>query len=136
MARKFLWIAAAGLAGSIAAASIAVAQPANRPVRYGLNGPDLDGCTPYSQITGLDRRGDNFVSVRAAPTVRARELDRLGPGRRVWICEEVSGWTGIVYGPRGSTRCGVESPLPRVRPYRGPCRSGWISSRYITPIAG
>jgi hypothetical protein len=123
-------------AGAALLASMAAAQPGGRPVRYGLNGPELDGCTPYSEIRGLNPRGDNFVSVRAAPTVRARELDRLGPGRRVWICEEVSGWAGIVYGPRGSTGCNVESPLPRVRAYRGPCRSGWVSSRYVTPIAG
>ena len=122
-------------AGAVLLAGAAIAQPGSRPVRYGLNGPELDGCTPYSEIRGLNPRGDNFVSVRAAPTVRARELDRLGPGR-VWICEEVSGWAGIVYGPRGSTGCNVESPLPRVRAYRGPCRSGWVSSRYVTPIAG
>ena len=130
------WIAAAGLAGMITLATAAMAQPGNRPVRVGLDGPDFDACTPYSQITGLNRRGDNFVSVRAAPSVRARELDRLGPGRRVWTCETVGGWTGIVYGPRGSLGCGVESPVPRARPYRGRCRSGWISSRYLTPIAG
>ncbi len=135
-------IAALGLVGTGAALLAAfpetgaVAQPIGRPVRYGLNGPELDGCTPYSEIRGLNPRGDNFVSVRAAPSVRARELDRLGPGRRVWICDEVPGWAGIVYGPRGSTGCNVESPIPRVRPYRGPCRSGWVSSRYVTPIAG
>jgi hypothetical protein len=127
-------IIALGLTGLLATA--AGAQPGGRPVRYGLNGPELDGCTPYSEITGLNPRGDNFVSVRAAPSVRATELDRLGPGRKVWICEEVGGWAGIVYGPRASTGCNVESPLPRVRPYRGPCRSGWVSSRYVTPIAG
>jgi hypothetical protein len=126
-----------GLGGLfVFAATAALAQPGARPVRYGLNGPELDGCTPYSEIRGLNPGGDNFVSVRAAPTVRGRELDRLGPGRRVWICEEVPGWAGIVYGPRGSTACNVESPLPRIRAYRGPCRSGWVSSRYVTPIAG
>jgi hypothetical protein len=133
MTKRWL-VAAAGL--SALAATAAMAQPGNRPVRYGLNGPDLDGCTPYSEISGLNPRGDNFVSVRAAPTVRARELDRLGPGRKVWICEEVSGWAGIVYGPRASTTCNVESPVRRVRAYRGPCRSGWVASRYVTPIAG
>ena len=49
---------------------------------------------------------------------------------------KVPGWAGIVYGPRASTGCNVESPIPRVRAYRGPCRSGWVSSRYVTPIAG
>jgi hypothetical protein len=129
-------IAMTSVFGAALAATAAVAQPGARPVRYGLNGPELDGCTPYSEISGLNPRGDNFVSVRAAPTTVGRELDRLGPGRKVWICEEVSGWAGIVYGPRDSTGCNVESPLPRVRAYRGPCRSGWVASRYVTPIAG
>lgn len=131
---------AIGLSGLTVAATAmepATAQQlATRPVRYGLNGPGLDGCTPYSEIRGLNPRGDNFVSVRAAPSVRARELDRLGPGRKVWICEEVNGWVGIVYGPRASTGCNVESPVRRVRAYLGPCRSGWAASRYVTPIAG
>ena len=78
-------------------------------------------------------RGD-LVSRR--PDAILRELDRLGPGRKVWICEEVSGWVGIVYGPRASIGCNVESPVRRVRAYPGPCRSGWVSSRYVTPIAG
>ena len=127
-------LALAALAGGAAA----VAQPGGggRPVRIGLNGPDLDGCTPYSQVTGLNPRGDNFLSVRAGPSAGTRELDRLRPGQRVWICDEAPGWVGIVYGPRGSTRCNVERPRPRVTAYRGPCRSGWVSSRYITPIAG
>ena len=127
-------LALAALAGGAAA----VAQPGGggRPVRIGLNGPELDGCTPYSQVTGLNPRGDNFLSVRAGPSAGTRELDRLRPGQRVWICDEAPGWVGIVYGPRGSTRCNVESPVRRVTAYRGACRSGWVSSRYITPIAG
>ena len=59
-------------AGAVLLATAALAQPGARPVRYGLNGPELDGCTPYSEIRGLNPRGDNFVSVRAAPTTRAR----------------------------------------------------------------
>jgi hypothetical protein len=124
-------------AGAALPATAAMAQPGSRPLRYGLNGADFDGCTPYSEIGGLNPSGDNFLSVRAAPSARARGLDRLGPGRRVRICEgeSVRGWTGIVYGPRGSTGCKVERPIPRPRPCRGPCRSGRVASRYVTPIA-
>ena len=131
-------IAMTGLFGAALAlgATAASAQPGNRPVCYGLNGPELDACTPYSEIRGLNPRGDNFASVRAGPSARARELDRLGPGRKVWICEEISGWAGIVYGPRASTTCNVESPVRRARAYPGPCRAGWVASRYVTPIAG
>ena len=132
---RMTWIAAAGL---VAIATTASAQPGSRPVRVGLGGADFDGCQVYAEVSGLNPRGDNFLSVRAAPSVRAAELDRLGPGRRIWMCEieTVPGWTGIVYGPRGSTGCAVESPVPRPRPYRGPCRSGWVSNRFIRAIAG
>ena len=125
-------------AGAVLLATAAGAQSGNRPVRVGLGGGDFDGCQVYAEVSGLNPRGDNFLSVRAAPGARAAELDRLGPGRRIWLCEVeiVPGWTGIVYGPGGSRNCNVESPVQRPRAYRGPCRSGWVSNRYIRPIAG
>ena len=119
-------------------ADAAAAQPGGRPVRIGLAGGEFDACSPYAEVSGLNRRGDNFLSVRAAPGAAGRELDRLGPGRRVWICEEgsVPGWTGIVYASRRDVDCHVGGPVPRPRPYRGPCRAGWVAARYLTPIAG
>ncbi|HYD14479.1 MAG TPA: hypothetical protein VEC11_16655 [Allosphingosinicella sp.] len=125
-------------AGATLLATAASAQPGSRPVRIGLGGSDFDACQVYAEVSGLNPRGDNFLSVRAWPGTGTRELDRLGPRQRVWMCEIeiVPGWTGIVYGPRGSTGCGVESPVPRPRAYRGPCRSGWVSNRFIRAIAG
>ncbi|WP_336959345.1 hypothetical protein [Sphingobium aquiterrae] len=32
--------------------------------------------------------------------------------------------------------CGVSSPVESRRPYRGPCRSGWVSSAYVALVAG
>jgi len=125
-------------AGMVALSAAARAQPGHRPVRIGLGGGDFDACQVYAEVRGLNPRGDNFLSVRAAPSAGARELGRLGPGQRIWMCEieTVPGWTGIVYGPGGSQMCNVGSPVPRPRAYRGSCRSGWVSSRYIRAIAG
>lgn len=116
-----------------AAATPAAAQP-SRPVVLGTPGPFRD-CA-FGDITGLNRRGDNFLSVRAAPGLRAREIDRLRPRRQqVRLCERTRDgrWYGIVY--RHNMLCDVEVPR-RPRVYRGPCRQGWVSARYITVNAG
>jgi hypothetical protein len=110
-----------------------------RPVMVGGAGPDLDACLSTGEVTGLNPGGDNFLAVRAAPSASAPMLARLGPRHPVWICDEAAGgWAGILYqpNPRGELECGVGSPVPRVQPYRGPCRSGWVASRYITVVAG
>ena len=36
----------------------------------------------------------------------------------------------------GPGDCEVGSPVASVRPYDGPCRWGWVHSRYVTVIAG
>ncbi|HYD14480.1 MAG TPA: hypothetical protein VEC11_16660 [Allosphingosinicella sp.] len=134
------WIGAAGAAAALAAATVAVAQPGQgiRPVRVGLAGNDLDACLSLAEVRGLDRNGDNFLSVRARPSRVAPALDRLGPGRQVWVCDgdAVPGWTGIVYAAEPDQECNVGSPVATIRPYAGPCRQGWVASRYLTVIAG
>ena len=128
----------AALAACLASAAVAAAP--ERTVRVGLAGDDLDACLSLGEIRGLNPRGDNFLAVRAAPDPRAAMLARLGPGRRVHVCEEAAGgaWLGIVYDPvpGGDRDCAVGSPVPEPRPYRGPCASGWVSARYVTIIAG
>lgn len=120
-------------------AATASAQQAERVPRIGLAGDDLDACLSVGEVTGLNPRGDNFLAVRAEPRAKAREKDRLGPGRLVWLCDEAGDWIGIVYGEDdrdGPADCGVGTPSATVRPYAGPCRSGWVHSRYVTVIAG
>jgi hypothetical protein len=109
-----------------------------RPVRIGFDGPEMDACGGYGEITGLNPDGDNFLSVRAAPDVDAEELDTLTSGTGVSMCETADGWIGIVYDTSGAsgTGCGVSSPVADVRDYSGPCRSGWISQRFVELIAG
>ena len=129
---------AAGLAGLIVLATAADAQQGGRPVRVGLAGSDLDACLSLAEVRGLDRNGDNFLSVRARPSRVAPALDRLGPGRQVWVCDAdaVPGWTGIVYAERPGEECQVGSPVASIRPYSGPCRQGWVASRFLAVIAG
>jgi hypothetical protein len=121
-------------------ALLAAAPPARpeKPVMVG-GIADLDACLSNGQVTGLNPRGDNFLSVRSRPATNARELGRLRSGQIVWACDETAdgSWTGIIFAPPGSgIDCGVGTPWPRHAPYRGPCASGWVSSRWLKIIAG
>ncbi len=125
-----------------AAVTEAPAEPTfgieRRPVRIGFDGPEMDACGGYGEITGLNPDGDNFLTVRAAPSTDADEIDRLTSGTGVSMCETADGWIGIVYEGSGAagTGCGVGSPVPNIRDYNGSCRSGWISQRFVELIAG
>ncbi|MCD2175300.1 hypothetical protein [Rhizobium sp. C4] len=100
----------------------------------------------YGSVQGLKKGGDGFLSVRAAPSVKARELDRLKNGRSVIIYSgdteaRKNGFIGVVY-PADETFKGefdtmCEIPDPSYEgPYLGPCRSGWVSDRYAGVDAG
>jgi hypothetical protein len=120
-------------------ATAAPAATGERIPRIGLSGDDLDACLSVGEVTGLNPRGDNFLTVRAEPSARGRAKDRLGSGRWIWLCDEAGGWLGVVYSADPSERpgdCGVGTPVDRVRPYDGPCRSGWVHSRYVEVVAG
>ena len=131
-AARFLVIAAA-------AALIGNAPPLRpeRPVMVG-GMDDLDACLTVSKVSGLNPRGDNFLSLRSRPSSKARELMRLRPGQQVWVCDEApGGWTGVLVAPEdGSLDCGVGTPIARRRAYAGPCQSGWVASRFLEVIAG
>jgi len=126
---------AAGLASAVAAAAIAAGP--DRPVRIGTAAADLDACLSQSEVSGLNPRGDNYLTVRAGPGRDARDIGRLGPGHIVNVCEQRNGWLGVVFGPAGRQEdCGVGSPVPRPRAYDGPCHSGWVAARYVRVVAG
>jgi hypothetical protein len=128
-------VAIAILAGA-AAASGAAAQ--SLPVRIGLEGPDTDACAGLGEVRGLNRRGDNYLSVRTGPRAHLPERDRLRTGRQVFVCQASRDgqWLGVVYSRNPRQHCNVGSPVRSPRPYSGPCRSGWVNSRYITIVAG
>lgn len=119
----------------------AISSPANydRPVRAGGDA-DFDACSSVAKVVGLNPRGDNFLAVKSGPDLRARRIDKLGPKALVFVCDNArdNAWTGIVYDGGGELcgRCGVTSPIARARPYRGPCQSGWVASKYLKIVAG
>lgn len=81
------------------------------------------------RVVGLNPRGDGFLSVRSGPSTRYRKVGELYNGNYVEGCAYSNGWHGVVYG-RGDCRTN------RAGPYRGPCRSGWVSGRYVKVVAG
>jgi hypothetical protein len=124
---------------SLAAASGLSAQPAAKvdvPIMVGGSGMS-DGCTSLGQIVGLDPRRDGFLSVRSGPGGKPyREIDCLYNGNQIFVCDERKPWLAVVDGRSADGTCGVSTPWPIRQPYTGPCRSGWIHSRYVRIIAG
>jgi len=116
------------------------ATPASPPVIIGKAGPDLDACLSVGEVSGFKNPANSFLSVRTAPDSKAREVDRLESGHWVVMCDDAKdgAWTGIVYAPDDDREmdCGTGSPVESERPYEGPCKSGWVSSKYIQIIAG
>lgn len=113
-------------------------EDGRRPVQIGVDGPEFDACGAVGRVVNLNPDGDNYLSVRAAPSTEAEELDRLYLDDHVWMCDGAANrWHGIIYreGP-DTPDCGVSSPVEALQNYDGPCRSGWVSPRYIELIAG
>ncbi|WP_142789140.1 integron [Erythrobacter insulae] len=109
-----------------------------RPVRIGFDGPRFDACAGSGRITNLNSKGENLLSVRDAPAGNAREIDQLGPGRNVSMCQQVGNWIGIVYAPESDEEinCGTSSPVQNVRNYEGVCNSGWVNENFVELMAG
>jgi hypothetical protein len=116
--------------------------PLARPVLVGGYG-ELDACPSMGAIIPLRKGGDGYVSVRAAPSRKARELDRLTSGRELLLCQESDDgeWVGVIYpgpfGDAGPGDCGVsQSAEGPPQPYDGVCLSGWVARRYVVVTAG
>jgi hypothetical protein len=94
-----------------------------------------DACVGAGYVVGLDPKGDGFLSVRSGPGGKSySELDRLYNGSEVIICNEHGPWLGVVYG--ASMACNTGTPWPTRMPYTGPCKAGWIHSRYVKVTVG
>lgn len=106
-----------------------------RPIMYGGEA-NLDACGGVGEVSGLKPDGDNFLAVRALPSIKGVEEDRLSNGQQVMICEEDGPWIGIVYDKTGAKDCGTGSPIAEATTYLGPCDTGWVRSEYVTLIAG
>ena len=127
-------VASALVAGAL---SLAAPQPAaaqDRPIVLGGN-DEFDACNSAGVVSGLDPRGDGFLSLRGGPGTQYREPRRLPAGARLIICHDQGEWLAVVV-PTGSGGCGVTTPWPRRRAYSGPCPSGWVHRRWVTVTAG
>ena len=116
----------------------APAAPPVRAVRIGTEGPREYACKAVAVVANLAQTGvdNDFLSVRQAPTTRGTQIDKLGTGHPVILCDqnESGSWLGVVYQNDGlppGDRCGVIAPVASARAYDGPCQSGWVYSRYI-----
>jgi hypothetical protein len=141
MRKKLVPLTAAAVIVSVAIAGgyrSHAAEAAERDVPVHVGGAiDLDACPGSGAVTGLDPKGDNFLSVRSGPGGRGfRERDRVHTGQRLTICEEQGVWLGVVYSPDPAVDCGLATPRPKVTAYKGPCRSGWVHGRYVGDRAG
>jgi hypothetical protein len=129
----FFLIASSTMLLSFAVADAMAQTKLDVPVVVGVDA-ELDPCA-VGVIAGLDPRGDGFLSVRSGPAANYRELDRLKNGNRVHLCDQKGDWIGVVYGA-AVDKCGVGTPWPKKKAYAGPCKHGWVHTRYVKPIAG
>ena len=98
---------------------------------------ELDACGSLAEVGGLNARGQNYLSLRRGPASTYGETDRLGSGTRVLVCEEREGWLGVLVVPQeGVHVCAVDQPARGGHAYRGRCRSGWVSQKYVRDLAG
>jgi len=99
---------------------------------------NLDACSGLGAVSGLNAKGDGFLAVRSGANVAYPLVDKLTEGREVYICNKsVDGkWLGVVYSHDNGDDCGVTSPVNPARPYKGPCKSGWVNARWIKWLAG
>lgn len=90
-------------------------------------------CPGGGNVVGLDPQGDDFLSVRSGPGGHEfREMDRIHSGQRIKICDMSGSWFAVVYDPDQDTNaCDVDRPWTVRQAYSGPCRQGWVYSRYV-----
>lgn len=119
----------------ICAGTAVQAQTLDVPVMIG-GSKEMDACFGNGVVTGLDPKGDNFLSVRSGPGGKPyREVDRLHTNDEVIICDQRGPWMAVVYGRNDCWKITM-SPLARRQPYPGPCRAGWIHKNYVRVTAG
>jgi len=117
--------------------AIEAAASLRRPVRVGTGGPHADACRGIGSVANLP--ANDTLSVREGPTAKAKRIDKLEDDAPVYICDENGdgSWIGIVYQANGylptDDRCRTEENVGSVRPYEGPCLTGWVSAKYLTP---
>jgi hypothetical protein len=120
--------------GPGALAQAPVGPPGTMAVTVGGDKARL-ACPKSGTVAGLKSGG--ALSVRVAPGAASGKVDKLGNGKRVFMCDWSGdgAWVGVVYAGTPAVDCGVSKTIDRPQPYAGACRSGWVSSKYLKPIA-
>lgn len=120
-------------------------MPTSRAVMVAGNG-DLDACLSTATVRELKPARMAFLSVRAAPNIKAPEADRIRAGHVVWDCDVSPDWqwVGIVYHPGhrstdmddADVSCDFPPNGAERHGYQGNCRTGWVAARYLINLAG
>ena len=112
--------------------------PIPSPIKVGSDGPDMDACGSYAEVGDLSDTEDGFLYVHDAPSAETKARHRFSQGQGVAVCQTQNGFSGVVYPGEGQTLsdCGTGSPVATEQNYTGPCRAGWVESRFLEMIAG
>lgn len=141
-----------GLFAGVALVTLPAMAQEVRPQPVTVKSIVLDGAAvapggAIAHIIGLKKGGDGFVSVRAAPSTKAAELDRLKNddfviaviGSVDW---DTASFIPVIYDPADAPGkptmevCRLpESPPYFEGTYQGPCKSGWVSKRFVEVMA-
>lgn len=116
----------------------AMGRPPKTDVPVMISPGDGDACGS-GEIVGLDPKGDGFLSVRSGPGGRPyTEIDRLYNGNQVYVCGKSGAWISVIYTSDKilSSECGVTKSWSTYQAYTGPCRYGWVYSRFVKITAG
>jgi hypothetical protein len=97
--------------------------------------PTLDACSTYGMVSGLKDIAGNFLALRSYPGTEGAILQKLENEQGLWLCDAQEGWIGVVI-PSQTMDCGTSSPITDKRAYSGPCTSGWVYGKFVSPVAG
>jgi hypothetical protein len=102
-----------------------------------IGGPEhLEGC-PGTAIVVV--RSHSWLNLRSGPGRANPVLAQLQEGQPVSVCQRRGdGWIGVIVHPddRHAADCGLSDAGAKPKAYAGPCRSGWVSGRYLRIQAG
>lgn len=105
----------------------------------------VDGVTGWAKVQGLKAGGDGFLAVRDCPQATCAERDRLSNGRFVFSIVRRGEWRGVIYTvarnadfDRDAQECGLDEnaarKLTKSQAYTGPCKWGWVNSRWVVDL--
>ncbi len=112
---------------------------AKTSVHHGGGDGILDPCMSLAQVNNLGKGPDAFLAVKDEPNLKAKRIDKIFSGQKLWICEDSKdgNWYGVVYPTTENQDCDVNNiSIKNRKTYTGPCKSGWVSQKYVTIVAG